>query len=105
MAANGKGGKSVAKIIVSKDVLGQFRQKIAAHGTAILADEGDTEEYLVQAAGGFIEPEDDVELAIVMEAASETDQPLLTPSEARTTCNSSGKHFPTLYRRRPWLRT
>lgn len=83
MTENGKGGESVAKIIVSKDLLAQLRQEIAAHGTAILADEGDTEEYLVQAAGGFIEPEDDVELAIVMEAAGETDEPLLTATEAR----------------------
>ena len=72
----------MAKIIVPKDLLEQLRQEIAAHGTAILSDEGDTEEYLVQAAG-FIEPEDDVELAMVAEAARETDEPLLTSAEAR----------------------
>jgi hypothetical protein len=73
----------MAKIIVSKDLLAQLRQEIAEHGTAILADEADTEEYLVQAAGGFVEPEDEEELAIVIEAARETEEPLLTSAEAR----------------------
>lgn len=73
----------MAKIIVPKDLLEQLRKEIAAHGTAILADEGDTEEYFVQPAGGFIEPGDDAELAIVLEAACDTGEPLLTSAEAR----------------------
>ncbi len=78
----------MAKIVVSKDLLTQLRQEIAAHGTAILTDEGDAEEYLVQAAGGFIEPEDDVEIAIVMEAADdEPDEPVFTAPEARNHLN------------------
>ncbi|HVA89991.1 MAG TPA: hypothetical protein VNL71_09110 [Chloroflexota bacterium] len=75
----------MAKIIVPKDLLEQLRKEIAEHGTAILADEGDTEEYLVQPAGGFIEPEDDEEMQIVLEALREqdSDEPWLTSKAAR----------------------
>ncbi len=72
----------MAKIVVPKNLLEQLRLEIAKHGTAVLTGEGDTEEYLVQAAG-FIEPENDVELTIVMEASRETEEPLLTSAEAR----------------------
>ena len=73
----------MAKIIVPRDLLEQLRQEITQHGTAIITDESDGEEYLVQPAGGFIEPEDDDELAIVLDAARESDAPLLTSAEAR----------------------
>ncbi len=72
----------MAKIVAPKDLLERLRQEIAEHGTAILTDEGETEGYLVQAAG-FIEPDTDVELAIVIEAARETEVPLLISAEAR----------------------
>ena len=72
----------MAKIIAPKDLLEQLRQEIAKHGTAVLTGEGDTEEYVVQAAG-FIEPENDAELAVVIEASCETEEPLLTSAKAR----------------------
>jgi hypothetical protein len=78
-----EGRRVVAKIMISKDLLQQLRKEIAEHGTAILGYEGDSEEYLVQPAGGFIEPEDEEEATIVLEAARETDEPLLTSREAR----------------------
>ena len=40
----------MAKIIVPRDLLEQLRQEITQHGTAIITDESDGEEYLVQPA-------------------------------------------------------
>lgn len=75
----------MAKIIVPKDLLEQLRREIATHGTAILSDEDGEEEIAVQPAGGFIEPEDEEEMRIVLEALREqdSDEPWLTSKEAR----------------------
>lgn len=75
----------MAKIIVSKDLLEQLRKEIIKHGTAILIDEDGDEEIAVQRAGGFIEPEDDEEMQIVLEALREqdSDEPWLTSKQAR----------------------
>ena len=73
----------MAKVVVSEGVLARLRKEIAEHGTAILGPSSGDELYIVQPAGGFFEPEDDDELAIVLDAARDTGEPLYTPEEAR----------------------
>ena len=75
----------MARIIVSKDLLEQLRKEIAEHGNAVLADAGGDNEIAIQAAEGSIEPEDDEEMQIVIEAVREhgSDAPWLTSEQVR----------------------
>ena len=73
----------MAKIVRAEGILDQSRREIAQRGEAILVAERGDEAYVVQAAGGCFEPEDDEELATVLDAARETSEPLRTPAKAR----------------------
>ena len=73
----------LVKIVVPEDMLAQLRKEIADHGEAVLVAEHCDETYVVRPAGGFFDPSDEEEVGIVLEAARETDGPLLTAAEAR----------------------
>lgn len=73
----------LAKIVVPEDMLTQLRKEIAERGEAVLVAAHCDETYVVRPAGDFFDPSDEEELSIVLEAAGETDGPLLTAAEAR----------------------
>lgn len=78
-------GVNVAKIIISADLLEELRLGIVQHDTAILATADGNKEIAVQLASGYIEPENDEEMQIVLEALREKDSaaPWLTSAQAR----------------------
>ena len=82
----------MTKIVVPEGILAQVRKEIAEHGEAILVAEEGKETYVVQPAGGFIEPEDEEELQIVLDAVQETGEPWLTSQQARDQLRRSHEH-------------
>jgi hypothetical protein len=73
----------VAKIVVPEGLLAQLRREIAEHGEAILVAAEGQEAYVVQPASGCVEPEDEEELGIVLDAVRDADEPWLSSKEAR----------------------
>lgn len=97
----------MAKITVPEAILTQLRRAIAEHGEAILGAAEGEETYVVQPTGGFIEPEDEDELHVVLDAVQETDKPWLTSQQARDQPGRSHEHGwrRSCTARRPWLQS
>ena len=82
----------MTKIVVPEAILTQVRREIAEHGEAILGAAEGEEAYVVQPAGGLIEPEDEEELQVVLDAVQETGEPWLTSQQAREQLRRSREH-------------